>query len=58
MHYGLPSLTLKLDTIDKFLKELGVPRPEPVPSLKISRSDLQSEETQVVLLDVSGAGNE
>lgn len=58
MHYSLPSLTLKLDTIDKFLKELGVPRPEPVPSLKISRSDLQSEETQVVLLDVSGAGNE
>lgn len=58
MHYALPSLTIKLDSVDKFLKEMGVPRPDPVTSLKITRSDLQSEETQVVLLDVSGGSNE
>ncbi len=58
MHYAMPSLTLKLDSVEKFLKELGVPRPDPVASLKLTRSDIQNEETQVVLLDVTGASNE
>lgn len=56
MHYALPSLTLKLADVDRFLKEMGVPRPDPVSLIKLTRSDLTSEEPQVILLDVFGAG--
>jgi len=38
-----------LDTVDRFLKEMGIGESEPLESLKVSRSSL-SEETQVVVL--------
>jgi L-ascorbate metabolism protein UlaG (beta-lactamase superfamily) len=49
MLYGLPQLTIKLDPVSKFLKEMGLPEPEPQDTLKISKASLP-EETQVVVL--------
>ncbi len=51
MHYALPNFNLDLDEVDKFLKEMGVPAPEPVPLLKLTKSDLLIEEIRVVLLE-------
>ena len=56
MHYALPAFNLDLDEVDKFLKEMGVPAPEPLPSLKLRKSDLLVEETRVVILEPQGVG--
>jgi L-ascorbate metabolism protein UlaG (beta-lactamase superfamily) len=50
MHYRTPEVNLKLDTLNKFVKEMGLSTPKPQEQLKISRSDLP-EETHVVVLD-------
>jgi L-ascorbate metabolism protein UlaG (beta-lactamase superfamily) len=50
MHYHLPDLSIKLDPLSKFLKEMGLTKDDTVDSLKITRSGLP-EETQVVLLE-------
>ncbi|MCX6026625.1 MAG: MBL fold metallo-hydrolase [Chloroflexi bacterium] len=50
MHYQTPDTTLKLESLGKFLKEMGLSAPKPVESLKLGRSDLP-EETRVVVLD-------
>ncbi len=49
MHYKTEVLTLKLDPVDKFLKEMGVGGLTPQESLKVTKSSLP-EETQVVVL--------
>ncbi len=52
MHYKTPLETAKLETVDKFLKEMGL---DPMPAqaeLRVAKSTLP-EETQVVLLDYS-----
>jgi L-ascorbate metabolism protein UlaG (beta-lactamase superfamily) len=49
MHYQIPGLNRDLEDVERFLKELGVTRPEEKTNLKISSSTL-TEETQVVLL--------
>ena len=54
MHCAHPSFDMELDEVDKFLKEMGVPMPEPAPSLKLTRSGLLGEETRVVLLEPQG----
>ena len=38
--YAQPGLKLELDSVDKFLKEMGVPAPDPLSSLKLRKSDL------------------
>jgi L-ascorbate metabolism protein UlaG (beta-lactamase superfamily) len=50
MHYRTPEISLKLDTLNKFVKEMGLSTPKPQESLKVTRSDLP-EETHVVVLD-------
>jgi L-ascorbate metabolism protein UlaG (beta-lactamase superfamily) len=50
MHYSTPDTKLTLDSINKFLKEMGLGKQESQPSLKVSRSGLP-EETHVVVLD-------
>jgi len=50
MHFKTPAISLKLDGVEKFLKEMGTPRIEPVDSLKVTRSSLP-QETQVVVLN-------
>jgi L-ascorbate metabolism protein UlaG (beta-lactamase superfamily) len=50
MHYHLSGITIPLEPVDKFLKEMGVARIDPVNMLKLIKSSLP-EETQVVLLE-------
>ena len=50
MHYDLPGITLMLDPVDKFLKEMGIAKYETEESLKISRAGLP-EETQIIVLN-------
>lgn len=49
MHYRMPGTPEHLDSVDRFLKEMGVPAPEPTDTLRVSRGQLP-EETQVVLM--------
>jgi L-ascorbate metabolism protein UlaG (beta-lactamase superfamily) len=49
MHYKVKDLKLELESVDRFLKEMGVGKPEDGSSLKVTASRLP-EETQVVLL--------
>lgn len=51
MHYRLPGTPEHLEPIDRFLKEMGVPAPEPASVLKLAKGQLP-EETQVVIMDV------
>jgi L-ascorbate metabolism protein UlaG (beta-lactamase superfamily) len=50
MHYKIPSLNLELEDVERFLKEMGVTRPEPENSFKITTSSIP-EETQIILLE-------
>jgi len=50
MHYSTPAVKLTLDSLSKFLKEMGLSKVEPQPSLKVTRSGLP-EETHVVVLE-------
>ena len=57
MHYRQDELTAKwaqeLEPVDSFLRALGVAAPEPLSSLRISKSSLP-EETQVILFEAAG----
>ncbi len=53
MHYQTPGLTVDLEPIDRFLKEMGVTEPREVDKLKISSRKL-SEEMEIVLLKPKG----
>jgi L-ascorbate metabolism protein UlaG (beta-lactamase superfamily) len=50
MHYATPDAKLSLDTLNKFIKEMGLSKPQPQASLKVTRSGLPSE-THVIVLD-------
>lgn len=50
MHYGLPGLKIKIDEVDKFLKEMGKKSVESLPKLLIKRKDLTLDETKIVVL--------
>jgi len=50
MHYSTPAAKVSLDSLNKFIKEMGLSKPETQPSLKVTRSGLPNE-THVVLLD-------
>jgi L-ascorbate metabolism protein UlaG (beta-lactamase superfamily) len=50
MHYKTSDVSLKLDPVGKFLKEMGLGTLKPEASLKLSKSDLP-DETRVMLLD-------
>ncbi len=52
MHYKTGQLDLKLGTVNRFLSEMGIKSVEPVPSLKVSTSDL-GEDTRVIVLEPS-----
>ncbi|MGQ9600477.1 MAG: MBL fold metallo-hydrolase [Anaerolineae bacterium] len=55
MHYKTPVEKARLETVDKFLKEMGL-APIPLqPEIKVVKSELP-EETQVVLLDYYRSG--
>jgi L-ascorbate metabolism protein UlaG (beta-lactamase superfamily) len=50
MHYKTPEVDVKLESLNKFLKEMGLSGIKPLDSLKIGHSDLP-DETRVVVLD-------
>jgi len=50
MHYSTPAARLPLDSLNKFIKEMGLSKPEAQPSLKVTRSGLP-DETHVVVLE-------
>jgi len=50
MHYSTPATKVSLDSLNKFLKEMGLGKTESQPSLKVTRSGLP-DETKVVVLD-------
>jgi L-ascorbate metabolism protein UlaG (beta-lactamase superfamily) len=50
MHYATPDSKIKLDEINKFIKEMGLSKQQAQPSLKVSRSGLP-DETHVVVLE-------
>jgi L-ascorbate metabolism protein UlaG (beta-lactamase superfamily) len=53
MHYKTAALVGELESVDKFLKELGIKERTSQPKLSVSRSTLPSTTTssQVVILD-------
>ncbi len=50
MHYRTPASAAQLDSLDRFLREMGVKSHEPQPKLSVSRGSLPHE-TQVAVLD-------
>jgi L-ascorbate metabolism protein UlaG (beta-lactamase superfamily) len=50
MHYSTPAVKVPLDSLNKFIKEMGLSKPESQPSLKVTRSGLP-DETRVVVLE-------
>jgi L-ascorbate metabolism protein UlaG (beta-lactamase superfamily) len=59
MHYATAASSdtqQKLDPLDKFLKEMGLVKPEGVPSLKIPNTAALPEETKVIVLDYQKNG--
>ncbi|HEX5943353.1 MAG TPA: MBL fold metallo-hydrolase [Anaerolineales bacterium] len=50
MHYATPAAKVSLDSLNKFIKEMGLSKAETQPSLKVTRSGLPNE-THVVVLD-------
>ncbi len=50
MHYATDAVKLSLDSLNKFLKEMGLGKQESQPSLKVTRTGLP-EETHVAVLD-------
>ena len=53
MHYQTDGLKLDLESVDRFLKEMGVTEPREETQLKITSKKL-SEETEIVLLKPKG----
>lgn len=49
MHYNMPGLSLNLEGVERFLKEMGINIPDEESSLKVTAGRLP-EETEVVLL--------
>jgi L-ascorbate metabolism protein UlaG (beta-lactamase superfamily) len=50
MHYDTPDSKIKLEDLNKFIKEMGLSKQDAQPSLKVTRSSLPSE-THVVVLE-------
>lgn len=50
MHYQLPGLKLELETVDRFLQEMGVTDVKEEASLKVTASGLPEETETVILL--------
>jgi len=50
MHYAIPGSKMKLDPLSRFLKEMGLEKIVPEPSLKVTNVNSLPEETRVVVL--------
>lgn len=52
MHYKIPGLTIKLDGVEVFLKEMGVAKKDAVDKLTLKKKDLPEEEMQVAVMRI------
>ena len=52
MHYKIPGLNLKIDTLDKFVQERGVSKKEAVGKLSVKKKDLPQEEAETVVMKI------
>lgn len=52
MHYQVPELTLKLDPVEKFIKEIGI-KPREEEKLRIMKKDLPAEDMELVILKLT-----
>lgn len=50
MHYAVPGLKFELDPVEKFLKEMGAQKAEVIDKLKITKKELMTEGTKVIVL--------
>ena len=50
MHFATPAVKVSLESLNKFIKEMGLSKPETQPSLKVTRSGLPVE-TRVIVLE-------
>jgi L-ascorbate metabolism protein UlaG (beta-lactamase superfamily) len=50
MHYATPDAKIKLDDLNKFIKEMGLSKQEAQPVLKVTRNSLPAE-THVIVLE-------
>lgn len=50
MHYHLPKLKIKLESIDQFLKSHGIKTIEPLNKLTIKKKDISTEEAKIIVL--------
>ena len=51
MHYAMPGITMKLEGVDRFCKEMGVSTKEKLDKLRLTMKDLPQEETRVILFE-------
>jgi len=51
MHYKLPNLKIKLDSLDDFLKTLGIKNLEKLSKLIVKEKDLPREEVKIIALE-------
>ncbi|MFZ2486910.1 MAG: MBL fold metallo-hydrolase [Anaerolineae bacterium] len=51
MHYRMEGTAQHLDPLDRFLKQMGIPAPEPVSTLRLTKAQLP-EETQIIVMDM------
>jgi L-ascorbate metabolism protein UlaG (beta-lactamase superfamily) len=49
MHYAATGIKVALDSVEKFIKELGI-KPREEEKLKISKKDLPQEDMELVIL--------
>lgn len=52
MHYSLPKLKIKLDSVSKFLKMFGVKSLTPVKKLSIKKKDVPVDEAKIVIMEM------
>lgn len=50
MHYKIPGLKIELDSLDKFLKEMGLTKKEAVEKLTVKKKDLVDKEMEVAVM--------
>lgn len=50
MHYKVQGLNLDIETVDPFLKEMGVPKKEPVNKLKLVQKDLPQGVMEIIVM--------
>jgi L-ascorbate metabolism protein UlaG (beta-lactamase superfamily) len=50
MHYKIPKLKIKLEKLDKFLRTMGIKKPEVLKTLSCKKKDLPVEGMKIIIL--------